>query len=183
MRWPAGQRPLRASRSALQRLQYPRTTCPLLDSPPPAEAHVSPEISFRRLDRELPPPRPAHAGDAAFDLSARSGGVLEPGERATIPTGIAVAIPPGHGGLVVPRSGLAAKHGLSVVNGPGLIDSGYRGEVNVILVNLGSKPFEYERGDRIAQLMVVPVVAPVLIEVDELGDTERGEGGLGSTGM
>ena len=102
---------------------------------------------------------------------AREGGKLEPGERLLVPTGIAVAIPPGHGGLVIPRSGLAARHGLSVVNGPGLIDSGYRGEIKVILVNLGTETFAFDRGERIAQLMIVPVP-----------ESARGLGGFGSTG-
>lgn len=143
---------------------------------------MSVEISFRRLDPELPPPEQAHRGDAAVDLAARHPVVLEPGERAMVPTGIAVAIPEGYGGLVIPRSGLAARHGISVVNGPGLIDSGFRGEVHVILVNLGQEPYRFERGDRIAQLMIVPAVTPSLVEVDQLPGSSRGEGGFGSTG-
>lgn len=140
------------------------------------------EISFRRLDPELPPPERAHAGDAAFDLTARRSVTLAPGARAMVPTGLAVAIPPGHGGLVIPRSGLAARHGISVVNGPGLIDAGFRGEIHVILVNLGSDPYTLERGDRIAQLMIVPALSPELVEVDELPESGRGDGGFGSTG-
>jgi dUTP pyrophosphatase len=107
---------------------------------------------------------------------------LEPGERATVPTGIALAIPPGHAGLVAPRSGLAAKHGISVVNGPGLIDAGYRGEIKVVLVNLSAVRFSIERGDRIAQLVVIPVVDQEYHIVDELPDSGRGSGGFGSTG-
>lgn len=100
-----------------------------------------------------------------------------------IPTGIAVAIPEGHAGLVAPRSGLAARHGISVVNGPGVIDAGYRGEINVILINHGTVPLELSRGDRIAQLVVVPVVLPELVEVDELPESTRGAGGFGSSGL
>jgi dUTP pyrophosphatase len=99
-----------------------------------------------------------------------------------VPTGIAVAVPDGYAGLVVPRSGLAARHGIGVVNGPGLLDAGYRGEINVILVNHGSEPFTINRGDRIAQLVVVPVVVQEFVEVDELPPTPRGDGGFGSTG-
>ncbi len=99
-----------------------------------------------------------------------------------VATGVAVAIPDGHAGLVTPRSGLAARHGASVVNGPGLVDSGYRGELKVILINHGSEPLVIERGDRIAQLVVVPVAIPEFEEVAELPDSQRGEGGFGSTG-
>ncbi len=140
------------------------------------------EISFQRLDPELPPPSQAHEGDAAVDLAARESVTLEPGERAMVPTGIAVAIPSGYGGLVVPRSGLAARHGISIVNAPGLIDSGFRGEIHVIAVNLGSETYHFERGDRIAQLMIVPAFTPLLVEVEELPDSSRGVGGFGSTG-
>lgn len=100
-----------------------------------------------------------------------------------IPTGIAVAIPEGHAGLVAPRSGLAARYGISVVNGPGVIDPGYRGEINVILINHGTVPLTLQRGDRVAQLLVVPVVTPELVEVDELPDSVRGTGGFGSSGI
>ncbi len=100
-----------------------------------------------------------------------------------IPTGIAVAIPEGHTGLVAPRSGLAARHGISVVNGPGVVDAGYRGEINVILINHGTAPLELKRGDRIAQLVVTPVVLPELVEVDELPESTRGAGGFGSSGL
>ncbi len=99
-----------------------------------------------------------------------------------VPTGIAVAVPDGFAGLVVPRSGLAARHGIGVVNGPGLLDAGYRGEINVILVNHGSESFTINRGDRIAQLVVVPVVVQEFLEVDELPPSPRGDGGFGSTG-
>jgi len=108
--------------------------------------------------------------------------VLAPGERAVVPTGIAVAVPDGYAGLVVPRSGLAARHGIGVVNGPGLIDAGYRGEVKVILVNHGSEPLEIKRGERIAQLVIMPVFVGDFVEFDELPGTKRGDGGFGSTG-
>ena len=108
--------------------------------------------------------------------------MLEPGERRRIPTGIAVAIPDGYAGLVTPRSGLAARHGIGVVNGPGLVDSGYRGEILVILVNHGTEPVSLVRGDRIAQLVVIPVAVQEYFEVDELPSSGRGSGGFGSTG-
>ena len=128
------------------------------------------------------PPARTRAGDAGYDLCAVERFSLAPGERATVPTGIAVAIPAGMAGLVVPRSGLAARHGLSVVNGPGLIDPGYRGEVKVVLVNLGSEAYAGEPGDRIAQLVVAPVAAVEWIETDELSSSAREGGGFGSTG-
>lgn len=140
------------------------------------------QIPLKQIDPGLPVPRHAHPGDGAVDLYAREGIALDPGERAIVPTGIAIAIPDGHAGLVVPRSGLAARQGISVVNAPGLVDSGYRGEIKVILVNLGSSPVAISRGDRIAQLMVVAVAHQELVVVDELPATERGEGGFGSTG-
>ncbi|NNF70322.1 MAG: dUTP diphosphatase [Acidimicrobiia bacterium] len=141
------------------------------------------KIPLIRLDAGLPAPERSHPGDGAVDLRSREDVRLDPGERQMVPTGVAVAIPDGHAGLVVPRSGLAAREGLSVVNGPGLVDSGYRGELKVILINLGSEPIEIERGDRIAQLMVIPIVAPDFVEVDELPDSSRGDGGFGSTGV
>lgn len=140
------------------------------------------EILIRRLDPDVPLPSRAHPGDAGFDLPAREAFKLEPGERAAIATGVAVAIPDGYAGLVVPRSGLAARHGISVVNGPGLIDAGYRGEIHVVLINLGTGSFHAERGDRIAQLVVVPVASAAFTEVEELPDSARGSGGFGSSG-
>ncbi len=140
------------------------------------------QISFKRLDRELPAPRRAHEGDGGVDLRARVSATLEPGERALVPTGIAVAIPVEYAGLVVPRSGLAIREGIGVVNAPGLIDAGYRGEVQVVLINHGSEPVTIERGERIAQLVVVPVIVDDFVEVDELPDSTRGAGGFGSTG-
>ena len=127
-------------------------------------------------------PERARAGDAGYDLRCVEGFSLAPGDRAVVGTGVAIALPDGVAGLVVPRSGLAARCGLSVVNGPGLIDPGYRGEIRVVLVNLGSETFSAEAGDRIAQLLLVPFWAPELRVVDELPDSERGEGGFGSSG-
>lgn len=117
-----------------------------------------------------------------MDLFAREDVSLAPRARTSVPTGIALAIPPGFAGLVLPRSGLAARHGLGVVNGPGLVDSGYRGEVRVLLVNHGQETVRLARGERIAQLLVVPVADQELVEVDELPDSPRGERGFGSTG-
>jgi dUTP pyrophosphatase len=140
-------------------------------------------LRFRRLSPEARPPAQAHDGDAGYDLHAAEALTIAPGERASVATGIAVAIPPGQAGLVVPRSGLAARHGISVVNAPGLIDSGYRGELRVLLFNTDrSEPFVVEPGDRIAQLVLVAVETAELEEVDELDETARGGGGFGSTG-
>ncbi len=129
-------------------------------------------------------PEYATPGAAAFDLRAAVDGdvILQPGERKLIPTGLRMAIPHGYEGQVRPRSGLAIKHGITMLNTPGTIDSDYRGPVAVIMVNLGGEPFIVRRGDRIAQLVIAPVMQAVLEEVDELPDTERGEGGFGSTG-
>lgn len=141
-----------------------------------------------RLDRELPLPSRAHDGDAGVDLVSAQDVRLGPGERALVPTGVAVAIPHGMVGLIHPRSGLAARVGLSIVNSPGTIDAGYRGEIKVCLINLDpATPIEIHRGDRIAQLLVQRVELPELIEVtsfDEAGlaETTRGEGGHGSSG-
>ena len=140
------------------------------------------QASFKRLDPEVEIPTRSHIGDAAVDLQARYDITLEPGERAAVPTGIAVAIPEGFAGLVLPRSGHARRHGVGVVNGPGLIDSGYRGEVSVLLINHGTEPVKFARGERIAQLAVVPVPAVEWVEVVELDETARGTGGFGSTG-
>ena len=140
------------------------------------------KISLQRLDTGLPVPAHAHHGDGGVDLYARDAAELAPGERAVVATGIAVAIPEGYAGFVTPRSGLAARHGISVVNGPGLVDAGYRGEIKVILVNLSDEAFVIERGDRIAQLVVIPVAVQEFVVVDELPTTSRGSGGFGSTG-
>lgn len=141
-------------------------------------------LPFKRLDAELEAPTYAYPGDAGLDLRSSVDEVLEPFERKMIPCGISVAIPTGHAGLVIPRSGLAAKHGISIVNAPGLIDSGYRGELKVILVNLDAHtPFTIARGDRIAQLVVIETPVVSLSEADELSETDRGTGGFGSSGI
>jgi dUTP pyrophosphatase len=142
-----------------------------------------PRVLIRRLDAGLPLPGRARPGDAGVDLYAAAPATLAPGERVSVGTGVAVAIPPGHAGLVAPRSGLAQRHGLGIVNAPGVVDSGYRGEIRVVLVNHGSEPVSLARGDRIAQLVVVPVASGDLVEVADLPDSERGEGGFGSTGL
>jgi dUTP pyrophosphatase len=139
-------------------------------------------IHLKRLDPDLPVPRHAHPGDGGVDLYAGEAVRLGPGERAVVPTGIAVAIPDGYAGLVTPRSGLAARYGIGVVNGPGLVDGGYRGEIKVILVNHGAEPVELDRGERIAQLVVIPVAVQEYLVVDELPPSRRGDGGFGSTG-
>jgi dUTP pyrophosphatase len=142
------------------------------------------ELVVRLLRPDARPPERTRPGDAGYDLRCVEGFTLAPGERKTVGTGVAVALPLGVAGLVVPRSGLASRYGLSVVNGPGLIDPNYRGEIRVVLVNLGEHPFVGEAGDRIAQLLLVPFVAPELQVVDELppsGD-DRGENGFGSSG-
>jgi len=141
-------------------------------------------IPVRRLDPSLPLPSTAHEGDAGYDLRAREAAVLAPGGgRAAVPTGVAVAIPPGWAGLVLPRSGLAIRHGVSCLNAPGLIDAGYRDEIRVILVNHDpTEPFKIEAGDRIAQLVIQAVETIEWAEVDDLGESARGLGGFGSTG-
>ena len=136
-----------------------------------------------RLDRDLPLPAYAHPGDAGADLVTAVDVTLKPGERALVPTGIAMAVPDGYVALVHPRSGLAARHGLSIVNTPGTIDAGYRGEVKVLLVNLDpSEPIELRRGDRVAQLVLQRVEHAAFSEVEVLPDSARGGGGYGSTG-
>jgi dUTP pyrophosphatase len=149
---------------------------------------VSTSLAVVRLDRDLPMPSRAHDGDAGIDLCSALDVELAPGRRQLVPTGIAVAIPYGMVGLVHPRSGLAARVGLSIVNSPGTIDAGYRGEIKVALINLDPEmPIIVHRGDRIAQLLVQRVELPELVEVtsfDEAGlaDTSRGDGGHGSSG-
>ena len=140
------------------------------------------KIPLKRIDDGLPIPAHAHPGDGGVDRYARDAAELAPGGREAVATGIAVAIPDGYAGFVTPRSGLAARHGISVVNGPGLVDAGYRGEIKVILVNLSQEIFVIERGDRIAQLVVVPIAVQEFVGVDELPVTTRGSGGFGSTG-
>ena len=140
------------------------------------------ELAVRRLRPDAVLPSYAHPGDAGLDLVAVEAVRLGPGERAAVPTGLAVAIPDGWVGLVHPRSGLARRHGLTVANAPGTIDAGYRGEVQVLLVNLGSDPVEVAAGERVAQLLLQQVGRAQVIEVEDLGDTARGAGGFGSTG-
>ena len=143
------------------------------------------EIPVRRLDPDLPLTARQHGDDAGYDLVAREDARIEPaGGRAIIPTGIAVAIPAGYAGFVQPRSGLALRHGVTVLNSPGLVDAGYRDELRVILVNLDpNEAFTVKRGDRIAQLVIQRVEAPEWKVVDGLDDTDRGVGGFGSTGI
>jgi dUTP pyrophosphatase len=141
------------------------------------------EILLKLLDESLPLPRYQHEGDAGFDLSSRIDFVVEPGERAIIPTGIAAQIPRGYAGLVLPRSGLAARHGIALVNSPGLIDAGYRGEIAVVLINTDKRAaFQIKRGDRIAQLVIQRVEEAVIVEAPEPDESSRGAGGFGSTG-
>ena len=141
-------------------------------------------LRVQRLDPAARLPVRAHDDDAGYDLHALQPARLEPGERATLRTGIAIELPPGHAGLVLPRSGLAARHGIALVNAPGLIDAGYRGELKVLLLNTDrSAAFEVAAGDRIAQLVIVAVAAPTVVEVDALAATVRGEGGFGSSGV
>jgi dUTP pyrophosphatase len=140
------------------------------------------QISFQRLDSELPTPARAHGDDVGWDLVTANDLRLRPGERVAAPTGVAVAIPPGHAGLVLPRSGHARRLGLGVVYGPGLIDPGYRGEITVLLINHGSEMVEFRRGQRIAQLVIVAVPEVSWHETDALDQTDRGAGGFGSTG-
>ncbi len=140
------------------------------------------ELPFKRLDENATLPVRAYPGDAGLDLAAVERVELAPGARALVGTGLAVAIPDGHAGFVHPRSGLAAKHGITIVNAPGLVDSGYRGELKIILLNTDpAETFVVEPGMRIAQLVVVPVATPEPVEVAELPDTERGEKGFGSS--
>lgn len=140
-------------------------------------------LRVRRLDPSARLPTRAHPGDAGLDLHALHDGTLAPGARAMVATGIAVEIPDGQAGLVVPRSGLAARRGIAIVNAPGLIDAGYRGELRVLLHNTdGAAAFTYAAGDRIAQLVLVDVALPAVLEVSELEDSARGAGGFGSSG-
>ena len=140
-------------------------------------------LQLKKLDAGLPMPRYAHEGDAGFDLYAAEDVTLQPGQRAMVPTGIAIAIPQGYAGFVQPRSGLAAKQGITIVNTPGLIDSGYRGEVKVIVLNTdSSNAVQLARGERIAQLVIQAVPVVTLEEVEELDSTERGADGFGSSG-
>ncbi|MGQ0849827.1 MAG: dUTP diphosphatase [Actinomycetota bacterium] len=140
------------------------------------------QVTVQRLDPAVSLPAQAQPGDAGLDLATRDVVVLAPGERVAVPTGLAVAIPDGHAGLVLARSGHARRHGIGVVNGPGLVDSGYRGEITVVLINHGSEQVRFERGDRIAQLVIVAVPTVEWHEVDQLPASERGQSGFGSSG-
>jgi dUTP pyrophosphatase len=144
---------------------------------------MRPRLEIKRLDDGLPLPAYQNEGDAGLDLYAAQDATISPGQRVVIGTGIAVAIPGGYVGLTTPRSGTAARVGLSIVNTPGVIDSGYRGEVMMILINLDPRDdITIVRGERVAQLLIVPVASVDVIERDELPDSQRGSGGLGSTG-
>ncbi|MBV8217558.1 MAG: dUTP diphosphatase [Solirubrobacterales bacterium] len=140
-------------------------------------------LKVRRLEAGARLPSRAYPSDAGLDLYALEDAVLEPGARASVGTGIAVEIPDGQAGLVLPRSGLAARHGIALVNAPGLIDAGYRGEIRVLLLNTDrDEPFTVRCGERIAQLVLVRIETPEVVEVHELALTERGAGGFGSSG-
>jgi dUTP pyrophosphatase len=140
-------------------------------------------LPYTRLHDRARPPAPAHDGDAGYDLHAAEAATIAAGERASVGTGLALALPGGFAGLVIPRSGLALRHGIALVNSPGLIDSGYRGEVRVLLLNTDPRErFEVAVGDRIAQLVVLAFAVPELRELPSLEETVRGIGGFGSTG-
>jgi dUTP pyrophosphatase len=140
-------------------------------------------LNVSRLQESATLPTRAHEGDAGLDLYACETAHIGPGERWSVGTGIAVEVPHGHAGLVLPRSGLAREHGISLVNSPGLIDSGYRGEVRVLLLNTDpAEVFRVEPGDRIAQLLIAPIALPAPVEVEALAESARGEGGFGSSG-
>jgi dUTP pyrophosphatase len=141
------------------------------------------KLPIARLNEEAVLPSRAHEGDAGLDLYACEAAHIGPGERWSIGTGVAAAIPAGHAGLVLPRSGLAKRHGITLVNSPGLIDSGYRGEIRVLLLNTDpAEVFRVAPGDRIAQLVITPVAPAEPVETDALGDSARGDGGFGSSG-
>jgi dUTP pyrophosphatase len=140
-------------------------------------------VLIKRLDPGLPLPAAAHPGDAGLDLFAAAAVTLAPGERAVVPTGVALALPDGYAAFIHPRSGLAARHGVTLVNAPGTVDAGYRGEIRVTLLNTDARAaVSFQRGDRIAQLVIQRVARAVLHEVESLPGSARGEGGFGSTG-
>lgn len=140
-------------------------------------------VQLKMLDDGIEPPSYAHPGDAGADLRSRIDFVLEPGERRLIPTGVAIALPFGYAAFIHPRSGLAAKHGLTVVNAPGTVDAGYRGEISVTLLNTDTtRPISLKRGDRIAQMVIQRVETASFTAVEELSESVRGTGGFGSTG-
>jgi dUTP pyrophosphatase len=141
------------------------------------------ELRFQLLAEEARLPSRAHDGDAGLDLYASEAATIEPGARASVGTGVAVEIPPGHAGLVLPRSGLAARHGIALVNAPGLIDAGYRGEIRVLLLNTDrAEQFDIGPGDRIAQLLITPLAEVEPAAIEQLAETARGDGGFGSSG-
>lgn len=141
------------------------------------------EVLIRRLDEGLPLPQRAHPGDAGYDLYLAADVDIGPGQRVVVGTGVCIALPAGYAGFVHPRSGLAARHGVTIVNAPGTVDAGYRGEIKVILLNTDTQhPVHFRRGDRIAQLVIQRVERPVFIEVTSLPGSQRGSGGHGSTG-
>jgi dUTP pyrophosphatase len=140
-------------------------------------------VLIRRLDPDLPMPGPAHPGDAGCDLYAAADTDLGPGQRAVVGTGVSIALPAGYAAFIHPRSGLAADHGVTIVNAPGTVDAGYRGEIKVIVLNTdGERPVRLRRGDRIAQLVIQRVEIPLFVEVETLPGSQRGDGGHGSTG-
>ncbi|MEY4322630.1 MAG: hypothetical protein RL410_411 [Actinomycetota bacterium] len=144
---------------------------------------MSLEILITRLDPDVPLPRYAHPGDAGADICSSVDITLQPGERAAVPTGLAIALPEGFVALAHPRSGLALKNGIGMVNAPGTIDAGYRGELKVLLINHSQEPFTIKRGDRIAQLVIQKFESATYREVPQLPESVRGEGGFGSTGV
>ena len=145
---------------------------------------MEPDVLIKRLDPGVPLPAYAHPGDAGADLTAAEDVLLGPGERALVRTGVAIALPAGYAAFVHPRSGLATRHGVTIVNAPGTVDAGYRGEIMVTLLNTDrAEPVSFRRGDRIAQLVIQPVARAVFHEVDVLPESVRGEGGFGSTGL
>lgn len=147
------------------------------------EASAQLELRLQRRDADLEAPRHAKPGDAGLDLRSTINATIEPGQRCVVPCGVAMAIPDNHAGLVIPRSGLAAHHGITIVNAPGLIDSGYRGEIQAILLNTDAEEaFHINKGDRIAQLVIIQVPSVRIVETDELDATPRGEDGFGSSG-
>jgi dUTP pyrophosphatase len=143
---------------------------------------VTVDVLVTQLDPDLPLPTYAHPGDAGADLVARVDATLAPGERVLVPTGIALALPPGHVALIHPRSGLAVRHGIGMVNAPGVVDAGYRGELQVLLINHGAEPVTIARGDRIAQMLIQRVEQATFHVVERLPGSHRGDGGFGSTG-
>ncbi|MFC0455375.1 dUTP diphosphatase [Arthrobacter liuii] len=162
---------------------HPATVDLVPDAASPAAAASTLQVQLKMLDPELEAPSYAHPGDAGADLRAREDVVLLPGERKLVPTGVAIALPEGFVALIHPRSGLATKHGLTIVNAPGTVDAGYRGEISVTLLNTdSSRPIELRRGDRIAQMVIQRVEYAQFVPVSELSGSVRGTGGFGSTG-